>query len=243
MIYGIRPLMEAISSGQEVEKCLFRNGLQGPLFRELFDLVKKHQVPFQFVPEEKLNHLTRKNHQGVLAYISEIEYDRIEQLVPMIFERGEVPFILVLDHVTDVRNFGAIARTAECAGVHAILVPDRGSARIGPDAVKTSAGALHRVAVCRSPGLPQSLQFLADSGLSLVAATEKAELVYHQADYTLPLAVIMGSEDRGIHPRLLELCRTQVRIPILGQIGSLNVSVAAGVICYEVVRQREGVKA
>ena len=242
MIFGMRPLLEAVASGLEVEKCLLKSGLQGPLFRELIDVLKKNHIPFQFVPGEKLNQITGKNHQGVIAYVSEVEYVEITRFVPSIYEKGEAPFILVLDQVSDVRNFGAIARTAECAGVHALLVPTRGSAMITPDAVKTSAGALHNLPVCRTTNLHDTLRFLADSGLKLTAATGEAEKVYHQADLTGPLALILGSEDRGIHPSVINMTHEQVKIPILGRISSLNVSVAAGVMCYEVLRQRSLVR-
>jgi len=242
MVFGMRPVMEAVVSGLEVEKCLLKSGLQGPLFRELIDTLKKNHVPFQFVPTEKLNQITGKNHQGVIAYVSEVEYVEITRLIPSVYEKGEAPFILVLDQVSDVRNFGAIARTAECAGVHALLIPSRGSAMITPDAVKTSAGALHNLPVCRTSNLQDTLRFLADSGLKLTAATGEAEKVYHQADLTGPMALILGSEDRGIHPSVISMAHEQVRIPILGRISSLNVSVAAGVMCYEVLRQRSSVR-
>ena len=237
-MFGIRAVMEAISSGQEVEKCLFRVGLHGQLFMQLLEMVRLRGIPFQFVPPEKIDQVTRKNHQGVLAFLSEIEYGRIEELIPMIYERGDTPFVLVLDQVTDVRNFGAIARTAECAGVHTLLVPHQGSAMINPDAVKTSAGALHSLPVCRTPRLGNTIKFLSDSGLVIIAATEKAGKVYHEADYTRPLALVLGSEEKGIQPANLCRAHEQVSIPLKGRISSLNVSVAAGILCYEVVKQR-----
>lgn len=238
MIFGIRAVIEAIQAGKEIDKVLIKKGLIGDLFKEMFDLLRIHQVPFQYVPIEKINRISRKNHQGVLAFVSPVALQRIEDIIPTLYEDGKTPLILVLDQVTDVRNFGAIVRSAECAGVHAIVIPDKGSARINADAVKTSAGALHLVPVCRTRSLKETVSFLKDSGLKMVAATEKSNEVYSNANLTGPIAIIMGSEDTGIDPRLLAMADQQVKIPILGQIESLNVSVAAGLLIYEVVRQR-----
>jgi 23S rRNA (guanosine2251-2'-O)-methyltransferase len=239
LIFGIRAVIEAIQAGKEIDKILIKKGLTGDLFKELFDLIRTHQIAFQYVPIEKINRVSRKNHQGVLAFVSPVALQRIEDIIPTIFENGETPFVLVLDQVTDVRNFGAIVRSAECAGVHAVVIPDKGSARINADAVKTSAGALHLVPVCRTRSLKETVSFLKDSGLKLVAATEKAEEIYTNSDLSGPIAIVMGSEDTGIDPRLLALTDLQVKIPILGKIESLNVSVAAGLLAYEVVRQRQ----
>jgi 23S rRNA (guanosine2251-2'-O)-methyltransferase len=238
MIFGIRAVIEAIQEGKEIDKVLIKKGLIGDLFKEMFDLIRIHQVPFQYVPIEKINRISRKNHQGVLAFISPVALQRIEDIIPTLYEDGKTPLVLVLDQVTDVRNFGAIVRSAECAGVHAIVIPDKGSARINADAVKTSAGALHLVPVCRTRSMKETVSYLKESGLKMVAATEKAQAVYTNADMTGPMAIIMGSEDTGIDPRLLAMADLQVKIPILGQIESLNVSVAAGLLIYEVVRQR-----
>lgn len=238
MIFGIRAVIEAIQAGKEIDKVLIKKGLVGDLFKEMFDLIRIHQVPFQYVPIEKINRISRKNHQGVLAFVSPVALQRIEDIIPTLYEDGKTPFVLVLDQVTDVRNFGAIVRSAECAGVHAIVIPDKGSARINADAVKTSAGALHIVPVCRTRSLKETISFLKDSGLKLIAATEKATSVYTNTNLLGPIAIIMGSEDTGIDPRLLALADMQVKIPILGKIESLNVSVAAGLLAYEVVRQR-----
>jgi 23S rRNA (guanosine2251-2'-O)-methyltransferase len=238
MIFGIRAVIEAIQAGKEIDKVLIKKGLIGDLFKEMFDLIRIHQVPFQYVPIEKINRISRKNHQGVLAFISPVALQRIEDIIPTLYEDGKTPLVLVLDQVTDVRNFGAIVRSAECAGVHAIVIPDKGSARINADAVKTSAGALHLVPVCRTRSMKETVSYLKESGLKMVAATEKAQAVYTNADMTGPMAIIMGSEDTGIDPRLLAMADLQVKIPILGQIESLNVSVAAGLLIYEVVRQR-----
>jgi len=238
LIFGIRAVIEAIQAGKEIDKVLIKKGLVSDLFKELFDLIRINNVPFQYVPIEKINRISRKNHQGVLAFVSPVALQRIEDIIPTLYEDGKTPFILVLDQVTDVRNFGAIVRSAECAGVDAIVIPDKGSARINADAVKTSAGALHIVPVCRTRSLKEAITFLKDSGLKLIAATEKGNAVYTNSNLLGPIAIIMGSEDTGIDPRLLALADEQVKIPILGKIESLNVSVAAGLLAYEVVRQR-----
>jgi 23S rRNA (guanosine2251-2'-O)-methyltransferase len=208
------------------------------LFTELFQLVKESNIPFQFVPVEKINRITRKNHQGIVAYISAVEYSDLETLVPGLFEAGVDPLILVLDQVTDVRNFGAIVRTAECAGVHAVVIPEKGMARIGADAVKTSAGALHSVPVCKVKSLHAAIQFLKNSGIKISAATEKATQLFTQSEMNTPLAIIMGSEDIGISSSILQLTDEQVKIPLFGKIESLNVSVATGLMIYEAIRQR-----
>ncbi len=192
----------------------------------------------QRVPVEKLNKITRKNHQGVIAILSAVTYHRLDHIVPQLYEDGMLPFIVILDGITDVRNFGAIARTCECAGVDAIVIPQRGSVSVGGDAVKTSAGALLHLPVCRERGVTGALHFLKDNGYRIVAASEKADINYTKADYTVPVAIVMGAEDTGISPEALKLCDTFVSIPQFGNISSLNVSVAAGVIMYEVVRQR-----
>lgn len=237
-IFGIRAVIEAIESGKEVEKILIKKGLGGDLFKELFDKIREYRLPFQYVPMEKINRITRKNHQGVLAFISPVTFYDLENLLPSLFEGGKNPLILVLDQVTDVRNFGAIVRTAECAGVNAVIIPEKGAARINADAVKTSAGALHFVPVCRTKDLRKSILFLKESGLKIAAATEKATTNYTQADLTAPTAIVMGSEEKGIEQQILNLADAQLQIPIHGKIESLNVSVAAGLLVYEAVRQR-----
>jgi len=238
MIFGIRAVIEAINSGKEIDKVLLQKGERGDLFKEAFDLIRQHEIPFQYVPVEKLNRITRKNHQGVIAFVSPVTFYDIENYLPTLFEEGKNPVILVLDQVTDVRNFGAIVRTAECAGVDAVLVPDKGAARINADAVKTSAGALHLVPVCRTKDLKKSVLYLQQSGLKIIAATEKSSENYIKTDYSGPVAVVMGSEEFGIDRQILDLADDRVQIPILGKIQSLNVSVAAGLLVYEVVRQR-----
>jgi len=237
-IFGTRAVIEAIKNGRNIERVLIKKGLDNSLFTELFQLVKDNNIPFQFVPVEKINRVTRKNHQGIVAYISAVEYSNLEALVPGLFEAGVDPLILILDQVTDVRNFGAIVRTAECAGVHAVVIPEKGMAQIGADAVKTSAGALHSVPVCKVKSLQAAIQFLKNSGIRIIAATEKATQLYTQSEMNTPLAIIMGSEDVGISPAIIQLTDEQVKIPLFGKIESLNVSVAAGLMIYEAIRQR-----
>ncbi|MDR3652707.1 MAG: 23S rRNA (guanosine(2251)-2'-O)-methyltransferase RlmB [Paludibacter sp.] len=238
MIFGIRSVIEAIEAGKDIDKILLRRDMTSELSRELFAALNGLQVPVQYVPLEKLNKMTVKNHQGAIAFISPVTYQRIEDIIPGIYEEGRMPFIVVLDGVTDVRNFGAIARTCECAGVDAIVIPTKGGASINADAVKTSAGALLSIPVCREENLGNALKFLVSSGIKLVAASEKATKNYTEVVMNDPIAIIMGAEDEGVSPDHLRLCDEMVSIPMLGTIDSLNVSVAAGVLIYEAVRQR-----
>jgi 23S rRNA (guanosine2251-2'-O)-methyltransferase len=237
-IFGTRAVIEAIKNERNIERILIKKGLDNSLFAELFQLIKENKTPYQFVPVEKINRITRKNHQGIVAYISAVEYADLETFVPGLFETGIDPLILVLDQVTDVRNFGAIVRTAECAGVHAVVIPEKGMAQIGADAVKTSAGALHSVPVCKVKSLQNAIQFLKNSGIRIIAATEKATKLFTQCEMNTPLAIIMGSEDIGISSSILQLTDEQVKIPLFGNIESLNVSVATGLMIYEAIRQR-----
>ena len=238
-IFGIRPVIEALKSGKEVEKILIQKGLRGEGFHMLNSLAKELEVPIQFVPIDKLNQITRLNHQGVIALISEISYQKLESIIPFSYEQGKVPLILVLDRITDVRNLGAIARTAECADVDGLLLPEKGSAQMNAIAIKTSAGALYKLPVCRSHNLKESILFMKNSGLRIIAATEKASIEYIKADFTKPIALIVGSEEDGVSEEYLKLTDERVRIPLLGEIESLNVSVASGVILYEILRQRK----
>lgn len=237
-IFGIRAIIEAINSDKEVDKILVKRGLKGELVKELFDIAKLHKIPLQHVPEEKLNRLTRKNHQGVIALISPISFYELENLVSLIFEKGEIPFFLILDGVSDVRNFGAIVRSAECSGVHGIIIPEKGAARIGPDAVKTSAGALFKMPVCKASSIKAAIKYLQNCGIKVLGASEKTEQLYYGQSYQDPTCIVMGSEDVGISDEALRSCDELIKIPILGEIQSLNVSVAASVLMYEVVRQR-----
>ncbi len=237
-LFGTRAVIEAIKKGKTIDKILIKKGLRNELISELQQLIKETEIGVQYVPIEKINRITRKNHQGVLAFISPIEFDNIETVIPGIYEEGKTPLLLVLDQITDVRNFGAIARSAECAGVQAIIIPEKGMARIGADAVKTSAGAIHNIPICKTNNLYHTVRFLKDSGIKIVAATEKGDKLYSNADMKSPLAIVMGSEDTGVSAQILKLADEQLRIPILGQIESLNVSVSAALMIYEAVRQR-----
>lgn len=237
-VYGIRAVIEAIDSGKEIESLFIQRGLGGALFLELKQLLKQHDISYQQVPVEKLNRITRKNHQGVIAIISPITYQKVEDVVPLIYERGEVPLLLILDGITDVRNIGAISRTAECVGVHALIIPKKGSAEINPDAIKTSAGALYKIDVCRQESLAGTVKFLQESGIQVIACTEKAQDDVYQKDFTGPVAFILGSEDHGVDSNLLRNADHLAKIPMVGTIASLNVSVSAGVVLYETLRQR-----
>ncbi len=238
-IYGIRPVIEALKAGKEIDRILIQTGLKGEGFHQLHSMAREFEIPVQFVPVDKLNRLSRQNHQGVIAFITDITYQKLEQVIPMVYEQGRMPLILVLDRITDVRNMGAIARTAECAGVDAIVIPVKGSAQINSDAIKTSAGALYKLPVCRVSNLRESLTFMKESGLKIIAGTEKASIDYTLAEYKEPACLIMGSEEDGISEDLLKMADQRIRIPLHGEIGSLNVSVATGVILYEILRQRQ----
>ena len=237
-IFGIRAVIEAIEAGKQIDKLLIKKDLHGPLADELLAIVREHRIVAQRVPVERLNRVTRKNHQGVVAYVASVNYYTLGQLVPQFYEDGILPFVVVLDGITDVRNFGAIARTADCCGVGAIVIAERGAASVNADAVKTSAGALMSLPVCRERNIAGAVRFLKDNGYQIVAATEKSKELYTSGKYDGPVAIVMGAEDTGISPEVLALCDTPVAIPMFGRIGSLNVSVAAGVMMYEVVRQR-----
>lgn len=238
MIFGIRAVIEAVEAGKDIDKVLVKRELSGELFLEMQELLRQYEIPMQKVPLERIDRITRKNHQGVIAFTSAVTYQKLEDIVPFLYEEGKTPFILVLDGLTDVRNFGAIARTCEVAGVDAIVIPARGSVSVNADAIKTSAGALHSIPVCREKSLKEAIVFLKNSGIKVVAATEKAATFYTQTDLSVPVAIVMGSEDMGVAPEHLRICDELVRIPQSGTIQSLNVSVAAGVLIYEVVRQR-----
>lgn len=237
-IFGIRAVIEAIDAGKQIDKIFIKKDLQGELAGELFTLIKAHHIVTQKVPVERINKITRKNHQGVVAILSAVTYHSLDNVIPQLYEDGLLPFIVVLDGITDVRNFGAIARTCECVGVNAIVIPERGSVSVNADAIKTSAGALHHIPVCRERNIISAIRTLKDNGYQIVAASEKADINYTQADYTTPVALVMGAEDIGISQEALRQCDTFVSIPMFGHISSLNVSVAAGVMMYEVVRQR-----
>lgn len=238
MIFGIRAVIEAVQAGKEMDRIFIKRDLSGELAKELLTVLKEHNLYAQRVPLERLDRITRKNHQGVVAFISSITYQKIEDIIPFLYEQGKEPFIVLLDGITDVRNFGAIARTCECAGVDAIVIPSRGSVSVNADAVKTSAGALHTIPVCKESSINAAIRFLKDSGLTVVAATEKAEKKHTETSLTGPLAIVMGAEDVGVSMENLRICDEMTKIPLFGNISSLNVSVATSVIVYEAVRQR-----
>lgn len=237
-VFGQHPVLEAIQSGKEIEKILLSSTSKSPQTNEIVSLARKLNIPLQQVPIDKLHRITRKNHQGVIAFISPVVYQPIEQLIPMVYEAGRMPFVVVLDRVTDVRNFGAIARTAFAAGADAILIPSRGSALINADAVKTSAGALAHIPVCRTDNLKTTLDFLKESGLTLAAVSEKSSSTLWETTLTGPVALLMGSEEDGVSEAYLKKADYHLSIPMPGQIDSLNVSVATGIACFEIVRQR-----
>lgn len=238
MIFGVRAVLEAIDAGKEIDKILIKRDILSELSRELFAAVKGTNIPVQRVPVEKLNRITRKNHQGVIAFVSAVEYASVETFVPYLFEEGKDPLLVLLDGITDVRNFGSIARTCECAGVDAIIIPSHGSVTVNADAVKTSAGALHTLPVCREKNITETIKYLKASGFRIVCATERGKINYTQSDFNVPVCIVMGAEDTGIPSEHLALCDDWVSIPQYGKIESLNVSVATAVILYEAVRQR-----
>jgi 23S rRNA (guanosine2251-2'-O)-methyltransferase len=237
-IFGLRPVIEAIRAGKQVDRLLVKQGLQGALYHELMTEVRKHGIVYQIVPVERIEIVTRKNHQGVLAWLSIIEYQSIANLLPMIFEKGEDPLLIALDGVSDVRNFGAIVRSAECLGAHAVIIPEKGSARITADAVKTSAGALNILPICREKSMLKTAEYLRESGLKIICADETSGTPAQKCDLRGPAVLVMGSEEKGISHALLGLADEKIRIPMSGKIESLNVSVASGILLYEIARQR-----
>lgn len=237
-IYGVHAVLEAFEAGKDIDKILLSKTLNDETAKEISEKARALRVPVQRVPVQKIDRITRKNHQGVLAMMAAVAYYQVEDLVPQLFDEGENPFIVVLDGVTDVRNFGAVARTCECAGVSAIVIPDRESVSVNADAVKTSAGALNYLPVCREHNLVKAVRLLRDSGFKIVGTSDKSQMPYTKGNYTGPVAIVLGAEDKGISPEIMKLCDTQVLIPEFGHINSLNVSVAGGIMIYEVVRQR-----
>ncbi|MEQ8905438.1 23S rRNA (guanosine(2251)-2'-O)-methyltransferase RlmB [Ekhidna sp.] len=239
IIYGIRTVIEAVKSGQHLERVFIQKSLKGDLYKELMLELHQTSTPISKVPSERIDKFTKKNHQGVVALISPVQYHTLEHLVPELYEKGRNPLILILDEITDIRNFGAIARTAECLGVDAIVIPSRGGAQINEDAVKTSAGAFNYLPVCREKNLLDAARYLKESGIQIVSCSEKTKKTLDQMDFTGPLAIIMGSEESGISSELLELSDEIAKVPMSGSIESLNVGVAAGMALYEVQRQRK----
>ncbi len=237
-IFGIRAVIEAIKSEKTLDKVFVQKGLRGELFQQLDQLLRQNSVNVSYVPIEKLNRLTKKNHQGVVAHISPIEYHELDNLIMNVFESGETPLFLLLDQLSDVRNFGAIIRTAECTGVHGIIIQKKGGAPVNGDTVKTSAGAIFKIPICKVDHIKDAMFHLQASGIKVIAATEKTNCLMYDTSFKEPCAIIMGSEGKGISPSILKLADASAKLPLLGEIASLNVSVACGVLLYEVVRQR-----
>ena len=237
-IFGLRPVIEAIEAGKTIDKIFIQNALRGAIYDELKALLSKHKIRPNFVPVEKLNRFTRKNHQGVVAFISAVLFYKIEDVLPQIYEEGRTPFLLILDRLTDVRNFGAICRTAECVGVDAVIIPEKGAAPINSDAMKTSAGALYNIKICKEKNLAHTLDYLQQSGVMVFSATEKAQKMIYEVDFTEPMALVMGNEETGISKEVLHHSDEKIKLPIQGKTQSLNVSVACGAILYEAVRQK-----
>ncbi len=237
-IFGIRPVLEAIKSGKEIDKLLVRHQLTGSLVGELMAEARKNNIKVQYVPNEKIDKISKGNNQGVVAYLSPISYQDTEDIVSSVFEAGRVPLLLILDGITDVRNFGAIARTAECLGADAIIIPSDNSVSITEDAIKTSAGALYNIPICKETNLVDTILLLNQLGLIVIAASEKASDLVYDVDFTQALAIVVGSEDKGVSTQVLRRVDKVVKIPMSGKTESLNVSVAAGMFIYEVIRQR-----
>lgn len=238
-IFGTRAVMEAIHAAKEIDKVLVQKELNNDLIKELLQLCKSSGVPVVRVPDAKLNRITRKNHQGVIAQMSAITYASLDHVIDNCYAVGKSPLILILDHITDVRNFGAMARTAECAGIDAIVIPEKGSAQINSDAIKTSAGALNFIPVVRVKNLFYTCRDIQKMGLTLVAITEKTDKIMYEADLASPVAMVMGSEEDGISQEIMGIVDEKVKIPMAGNIESLNVSVSAGIAIYEAIRQRK----
>lgn len=238
MIFGTRAVMEAIKAGREIEKIFIQAGLNNDLTKELITVAKENDVPLSFTPQQKLNKLSTKNHQGVICLLSAVKYATLEDLIDHAYANGKEPFFLILDRITDVRNFGAIARTADCAGLTGIIIPDKGNAPITGDAMKTSAGALSYLPVCRVKDFKKTVQTLKENGIQVLACTEKAATTLYEVDLVSPVAIILGSEEDGISHTLLKEADQLVKIPMYGNIASLNVSVSAGIVLYEIIRQK-----
>lgn len=235
-VFGINSVVETLKSEKEIDKILLLKEMKH--VEEIETLARNRGIPVQKVPQERLNRVTMKNHQGAIAFVSSVNFAQLSNVVTSVFESGETPLILILDRITDVRNFGAICRSAECSGVNAVVLPVRGAAQINGDAMKTSSGALNFIPVCRETDLMNTVKYLKNSGFQVVSCTEKGNDVIYDVDFTLPTAIIMGSEEDGITDSLIEESDYKAQIPLKGKVESLNVSVAAGVILFEAVRQR-----
>ena len=238
IVYGIRPIIEAIESGKTVDKVFIQKGMRGPLFGKMEALLRKEGISMSFVPVEKLNRLTQGNHQGVVAKISPIDFHELENLVQAVLESGDTPLFLLLDQLSDVRNFGAIIRTAECAGVHGIVIQKKGGAPVSADTIKTSAGAIYKMPICKVDHIKDAIYYLQASGIEVIAASEKSDTLVYDLSFDTPCAIVMGSEGKGISNSILKIVDYRAKLPLMGEIDSLNVSVACGVFLYEVLRQR-----
>lgn len=238
LIYGTRSVMEAVRAGRAIEKIYLQTGLTNDLMKELVSALKDHGVPFSWVPAEKISRLTTRNHQGVVGFLSAVQYVPLQVLIDKAYSEGRIPFFLMLDRITDVRNFGAVARTCECAGLDGVIIEEKGNAPVTSDAVKTSAGALHHLPVCRVKSMKQTMKELKENGIQVVACTEKASKNIYEVDLSPPTALLLGSEEDGIDPALLKEADVAAKIPMKGKIESLNISVAAGIAIYEVTRQK-----
>lgn len=237
-IFGIRAIIEAVNAGKEIDKVFIQNEAQGDLMKELMRVIKQNSINYTYVPVEKLNKLTSQNHQGAVATIAPISFIQLETLVDTLVESDKNPLFLILDQISDARNFGAIIRTAECTGVHGIIIPKTGSAPVNGDTVKTSAGAVFNIPICKVNHIKDAIFYLQSSGIKTVCATEKTDNLLYDIDLTSGVAIVMGSEDRGINPSILKVADENAKLPMFGNIGSLNVSVACGAFLYEAVRQR-----
>lgn len=238
-IFGLRAIIEAINAGNSIDKVFLQKDVNGTLMIELKQLIKQNNITSSIVPVEKLDRMSRdNNHQGAAALIAPISFYDLDSLITSTLEKGETPLFILLDQLSDVRNFGAIIRTAECTGAHGVIIPKTGNAPVNGETVKTSAGAAFNVPICKVDHIKDAIFMLQAADIQIVCATEKTEETIFDADFTKPTAIVMGSEDRGINPSILKIADTKVKLPLLGKIGSLNVSVACGAFLYETVRQR-----
>lgn len=241
-IFGIHPIKEALENGKSVDRLFIQERTQNDMLKELASLARMMEIPVKYVPEMKLNRITRKNHQGCVAFLAPIDFQPLDEVIQQVYERGETPLIVVFDGITDVRNLGAIARSALCSGAHALVLPFKSSAPVNADAVKTSAGALLQIPVCKPKYINEAKQLLKTYGIPLIACHEKAQKTIYQASFDAPAAIVIGDEEKGISEQMLKSCDDEVKIPMLGKFDSLNVSVAAGITLFEAVRQRTGGK-
>jgi 23S rRNA (guanosine2251-2'-O)-methyltransferase len=238
LIVGRKAVLDAIGSGKELERIFIQQTAFGGAIQEIYTKAAEFQVPVNKVPVEKLNSFNVANHEGVVALIAKIQYQDLQQVISFVVEKGETPLFLIFDGITDIRNIGAIARTAFCCGVHGIIIPDKGVGALTEDAIATSAGALEKIAVCRVNSLMKAVDDLHLNGIKVFASEMTATKNVYEVDFSLPAAVIMGSEEKGITPALIKICDESFRIPMHAEFESLNVSVATGMILYEAMRQR-----